>query len=182
MTAGENVIHETADIHPSAMLGYYNVIGPGVSIGEGVRIGNHNVIQRDCTIGVHSELMSHIELRPGTVIGESCYVDSGVKSSGKNRIGDKVTLRYDSIIARGCVIESNTYICPQVMTNNLDHHGVEVGGAHVGRGCFIGTQTVLGAGITIADKVVVGSCSLVTRDIPEQGVYAGVPARLRRKE
>ncbi len=62
------------------------------------------------------------------------------------------------------------------MTNNLDHTGKEVGGATIGRGCFIGTNSTIGAGITIADKTIIGSKAMVTKDIGHAGVYIGVPA------
>ena len=84
--------------------------------------------------------MNNVELRTDTKVGVDCYIDSGVKSSGRNRVGDRVVLRYDSIIARGCDVGDDAYICPQVMTNNLNHLREEVGGAHVGKGAFVGTE------------------------------------------
>ncbi len=89
-------------------------------------------------------------------------------------------LRYDSIIARGCDIGDDAYVCPQVMTNNLNHLREEVGGAHVGARAFIGTNATLAAGIVIAEGVVVGSKAFATRDCPEvDAVYVGVPARIK---
>jgi UDP-N-acetylglucosamine acyltransferase len=143
-------------------------------------IGHNSIIGEGCEIGARTRIMNNVELRKGTIVGEDCYVDSGVKSSGLNRVGDRVVLRYDAIIARGCDIGDDAYICPQVMTNNLNHLREEVGGAHVGRAAFIGTNATLAAGITIADEVVVGSKAFVSRDCPvEGGVYIGMPARLR---
>ena len=66
------------------------------------------------------------------------------------------------------------------MTNNLNHLREEVGGAHVGKRAFIGTNATLAAGIEIAEGVVVGSKAFVTRDCPvENGIYIGMPARLK---
>ncbi len=155
------------------------MIAPSASLGEGVVIEDYVRIEEDVTIGANTRIRSFVELRAGTVIGEDCYIDSYVVSSGDNRIGDGVMLRYQAIIARGCDIGDGCYICPQVMTNNLDHHRQEIGGAKVGKSCFIGTQTVLAAGIEIADETVVGACSLVTKTIKEPGVYIGVPAKRR---
>ena len=173
-----NVIDPGAEIHETARVGHFNVIGKCV-IGPRVVIENHCVIGDDVRIGDGTRVCSHVELRSKTILGKDCYVDSGVKSSGQNQIGDGVTLRYDSIIARGCKIGDGSYICPQVMTNNLNHRREEVGGASVGAGCFIGTQSVLAAGIDIAASTVVGSCAFVTRTIEEPGTYLGVPAKRR---
>jgi len=148
-------------------------------IGDGVTIGDFCVIDDAVKIGRNTRIMNYVELRAGTIIGEDCYIDSHVVSSGDNWIGNRVTLRYGAIIARGCHIGDDCYICPQVMTNNLDHNRRPIGGAHLGEYCFIGTQAVIGAGIKIASATVVGACSMVTKSIPEAGVYVGVPARRR---
>ena len=126
--------------------------------------------------------MNNVEIRKNTKFGSDCYIDSGVKSSGNAVIGNDVTLRYDAIIARGCVIGNNCYLCPQVMTNNLNHKREQIGGAHVGDDCFIGTNATLAAGIVIATGVVVGSKAFVTKDCPEEnGIYIGMPAHLYKK-
>lgn len=157
---------------------YGNIIEDDtVKIGDNFNLGCYNLIHGSVTIGANLVMRSFVELRPGTVIGNDCYIDSGVKMSGQCTIGNNVTIRYDSIIARGCVIEDDCYIAPQVMFNNLDHNREQIGGAHVGAGCFIGTNATIGAGIKIAPGTVIGGKSLVTKDVTEPGVYVGIPAR-----
>lgn len=175
-----NVISKDAKVNECLKLGNFNVIG-SVNIGKNVEIGNNCTIEDNCTIGNGTKIKCGVEIRSGTIIGENCYIDSGVISSGNNVIGDNVTLRFNSIIARGCNIGDDSYICPQVMTNNVDHEQNPIGGATVGKDCFIGTQTVLAAGISIIDKTTVGSCSMVTKSIKEPGIYIGVPAKLVKK-
>lgn len=160
-------------IHPTAL------IAPGAALHPTVAVGPYCVIEDGVEIGGGTILKSFVELRAGTVIGRYCYIDSGVKSSGDCVIEDDVTLRYDTILARGCHIGAGSYLCPRVMTINLDHRREEVGGAHIGMRCFIGTHAVLQAGITLVDGVIVGACSLVTKSCLDAGVYLGTPARLR---
>ena len=154
-------------------------VGRGALIGENVTIGDFCIIDDAVKIGKNTRIMNYVELRSGTVIGEDCFIDSHVVSSGDNWIGDRVILRYGVIVARGCHIDEDCYICPQVMFNNLDHDLRAIGGAELGPTCFIGTQAVIGAGIKIAPATIIGACSLVTKSIPEAGVYTGVPARRR---
>lgn len=148
-----------------------------------------NLIAEDVVIGKGTVLKHFIELRKGTVIGENCYIDSRVSTSGECQIGNRVTLRYGAIIARGVIIESDVFIAPQVMTENLNHKGEAIGGAHIGIGewdrktrfrVFVGTNAALAAGIKICSGVVIGRKSNVRRDIEEPGVYAGNPARRLR--
>ena len=176
-----NVINERDQLPATLEIGQFNVIGSNVKIGENVRIGNNCTIESGVIIGDRTVIRSNVELRANTVVGADCYIDSGVKSSGDNVIGNGVTLRFDCIVARGCDIGDRSYICPQVMTNNLNHKQEPVGGAEIGEDCFIGTQVVLAAGIEITSNTTVGSCSMVTKSLSEAGVYIGIPARLGTK-
>lgn len=176
-----NVISDSDQLPTTLEIGHFNVIGHDVKIGENVKIGNNCTIESGVVIGDGTVIRSNVELRMNTIIGADCYLDSGVKSSGHNVVGNGVTLRFDCIIARGCDIGDRSYICPQVMTNNLNHMQEPVGGAKIGENCFIGTQVVLAAGIVIAPNTTVGSCSMVTKSLNEAGVYIGIPARMSTK-
>lgn len=177
------VIHPTSIVEDGASIGHNVVIGPfcvinsGAKIGNNCTIGSYCEISNDVTIGDNTVVKSYVELRPDTIIGADCYIDSRVSSSGKNRIGNNVTLRYDTIIARGVSIGDETYVCPRVMTNNLNDSKNQIGGAKIGKNCFIGTNTVLQYGIDICDNVVIGSMSLVLKDISDPGIYFGAPCK-----
>jgi acetyltransferase-like isoleucine patch superfamily enzyme len=116
-------------------------------------------------------------MRDKTIIGENCYIDSRVSTSGNCTVGNNVTLRYDAIIARGVEIGDNTYVCPRVMTNNLNTEKKQIGGAKIGANCFIGTNAVLQHGITIGEGVTIGSMTFVNIDCEEKSKYYGIPAK-----
>ncbi len=157
--------------------GYNSIIEQNVIVGDNVKIGNFCIIHSGVIIGDNTVIMDYVELRSGTIIGKDCYIDSRVSSSGNCRIGNNVTLRYDSIIARGVEIGDGSYICPRVMTNNLNTDKEQIGGATFGKNCFIGTNAVIQHGLTITDDVTIGSMSFVNRNCDERGVYVGIPAK-----
>lgn len=166
-----------------------NIIHPSFKQGRNLQIGSFNKIHEDVEVGDNVQIMSYVELRPGTRIGDRCYIDSSVKSSGQCKIGNRVTLRYDAIIARGVEVEDDVFISPQFMTENVNHRGEEVGGAKIGVGdwkheteyrVFIGTNVTLAAGITIVPDVIIGSKTNVRKDITNSGIYIGNPARKLR--
>ena len=163
-----------------------SVIDFGFKSGVNLEMGEFNYIHEGVTVGDNVKIKSYVELRNGTVIGDDCYIDSGVKSSGQNRVGNRVTLRYDSILAKGVIIEDDVFISPQFMTENVNHKGEEVGGAHIGTGewdgktrfrVFVGTNVTLAAGIEICSGAIIGSKSNVRKSITSPGVYIGNPAR-----
>lgn len=157
-------------------------ISKKAKIAEDVKIGHYCIIEDDVVIGPGTTIRSFVEIRGGTRIGTNCYLDSGVKISGDAVIGDNVVLRYDAIIARGCRIGARTYISPQAMFQNVDHRRESKGGAKIGADCFIGTNVTFSAGVRVADGIIVGSKSMVTRDLLDAGAtYLGIPAKLWKK-
>lgn len=164
----------------------FNVIHPSFKHGENFRIGAFNHIHENVIVGDNVEIRSFTELKPETIIGDNCYVDSGVKTSGECWIGNNATLRYDAIIAKGTVIEDHIFISPQLMTENLNHRGEAIGGAHIGTRewghetkyrVFIGTNVTLAAGIEICSGTIIGSKANVRKSITELGIYVGSPAK-----
>jgi len=164
-----------------------NDISTDLVYGAKLSLGSFNVIEEGVKLGARVTIKNHVELRKGTVIGDDCYIDSGVSSSGYNLVGDRVRIRYKSILARGVIIEPDVFISPKLMTENLNHKGEEIGGAHIGTGVwdggtryrvFIGTGVTLASGIEICSGAVIGSHANVRESITEPGIYIGNPARL----
>ena len=107
-------------------------------------------------------------------------------------IGDHFYANYDCIILdvarveigdhvffgpRVCVYTAGHPIDAEVRDTQLEF-GKEVKiGSHV----WVGGNTVINPGVTIGDRVVIGSGSVVTKDIPSDVVAAGVPCRVIRK-
>lgn len=169
------------------MSKYLSLIASDFKPGAGFSMGDFNKIEEEVKVGDNVTLKSYVELRKGTVIGDECYIDSGVSSSGYNVIGDRVRIRFKSILARGVIIEDDVFISPKLMTENLNHKGEEIGGAHIGTGewdrktpfrVFIGTDVVLAAGIEICSGTIIGSKANVRKSITVPGIYVGNPARL----
>ncbi len=150
-------------------------------IGKNVSIGAYCVIEEGVVIGDNTTIKNYVELRKNTIIGENCYIDSRVSTSGDCKVGNNVTVRYASILARGVEVGDGTYICPKVMTNNLNTGQTQIGGAKIGRNCFIGTNTVLQHGISIGDNAITGSLSFVNKNIPEGEIWFGNPAKPYKK-
>lgn len=177
----QSIISKDAKIDEDVEIGQFNLIEAGAVIRKGVRLGNFCHIHGDVTIGENTIIKDYVELRKGTVIGTRCEIDSRVSCSGEAVIGDGVTVRYAAIIARGAKIGDGSYICPRVMMNNLDTEHNSIGGAHIGKNAFIGTNAVLHHGINIGDNVVVGSMSFVNNDCQSDAVYIGIPANLHKR-
>jgi len=88
-----------------------------------------------------------------TSIGDNCYISSSA------------VLSHDSILEEGCVI------CGNVTIN---------GNCHIGKYTFIGSNSGIKENIKIGNYVVVGMCTAVIKDMPDNVVIVGNPARILR--
>jgi len=149
--------------------------------GKNFKIGQFNIIEEDVIVGDNVTIENHVTLKNGTRIGNHVFVDSYVRSSGNNLIGNWVTLRFGATIAREVVIEDNVFISPNVMTIYSTAGGQIVPGIKIKKGAFIGTSAVIGPGLIVEKEVTLGVMSYLTHDADIQGgVYTGVPATFKR--
>jgi maltose O-acetyltransferase len=87
-------------------------------------------------------------------------------------------------IGEGCSISSNVRVFTQ--TNNADEdfsvpgRSIKTGNVIIKDYVWIGANVIINPGITIGRNAVIGANSVVTKDIPENAIYGGVPAVLIR--
>ena len=178
---GENcIIKDIDNIGKNVTIGHNNVIEDGVVIGDGVSIGNNNTIMKGTIIDNDTKIEHYVLLKNYTVVGKECYVDSYFRSSGDNKIGDNVTLRFGSTIARKVYVEDDVFISPNVMTVYSKHTGEQSKGTFIKKGAFIGTAAVIGANVTIGEGVVIAAQAYVSKNCIEKGIYIGVPAKFKK--
>ncbi|HEY0743764.1 MAG TPA: acetyltransferase [Chryseosolibacter sp.] len=107
-----------------------------------------------------------------------------------NKIGEGCTILAGSVITNGVTIGKGVLINPLC---SLSHDstigdfvemspGVRITGhCKVGHYSVLGTNAVLLPKITIGENVIVGAGAVVTRDVPDNCMVAGVPAVLKKK-
>ncbi|MGI6222877.1 MAG: sugar O-acetyltransferase [Prevotella sp.] len=87
--------------------------------------------------------------------------------------------------AGGITIGDGTMIGPnvQLLTDNHDFHNRMVllcKPINIGKNVWVGAGATVLPGVTIGDNAVVGSCAVVTKDVPENAIVVGNPARVVR--
>lgn len=108
-------------------------------------------------------------IKRGLTIGKNSHINAGFSIDGAwpwlISIGDNVT------------ISTHVTILAHDASTNLVGCGTKLGLVTIGNNVFIGTRVTIVCNVRIGDNVIVGANSLVTQDLPEDGVYAGVPAK-----
>jgi maltose O-acetyltransferase len=114
----------------------------------------------------------HIEL------GEHSYI--GEFSSIQACAGQSV------VVGKHCAISHNVRIYTATNVADADmrlgRQPTIEGSVGIGDGSWIGTNVFIGPGVMIGSNAVVGANAVVTRSIPDDEIWGGVPARLLRRK
>lgn len=148
-------------------------ISSDVVTGQNVRIFYPDMVNLyGCSIGDNTQIGPFIEIQKNAAIGSLCKISS------------------HSFICEGVVIEDEVFIGHGVMFINDRYPKAAVNGrlgneddwdvvpTLVKKGAAIGSGAVIMCGVTIGEKALIGAGAVVTRDVPDYAVVAGVPARL----
>lgn len=129
------------------------------------------------------EFLHKKHLRPAIWRVLGCKVGKNVNIGHQVRLdfgnAERITIEDDVHIANGV-----TLLCH--MRDMKKYHvgtrvtdmPVKYGNIHLGKGCYIGINVTILSGVHIGEGAVVGSCALVTKDVPAWTIAAGVPARV----
>ncbi|MCD4673568.1 MAG: N-acetyltransferase [Anaerolineaceae bacterium] len=149
-------------------------VSKNVVLAEGVRIFHSDLVNLyGCTIGAGSKIGTFVEIQKGAVIGAQCKVSS------------------HSFICEGVTIEDEVFIGHGVMfTNDIYPRSTNPDGSlqakadwsmietRVKKRASIGTNATIIAGVTIGESALVGAGAVVTHNVPDYAIAAGVPARV----
>lgn len=110
-----------------------------------------------------------------------------VSGWGRIRIGDRVFINVGTTVLSvvEIVIGDDVAMANEVYVMDSNSHGVE-GQAHVeapvriGAGTWLGARSMVMPGVTIGKRVLVAAGAVVTRDVPDDVLVAGNPARVVR--
>jgi len=153
----------------------YCRIAPDVKLGRNV-VFHAFVNLYGCTIDDNSRIGTFVEIQKNAFIGKN------VKVSSHTFICEGVTIEDDVFIGHNVSFINDKY--PRATAGNgqlqteADWKVVET---RVKRGASIGTSATILCGVTIGENAIVGAGSVVTKDVPDNAIVAGVPARIVNK-
>lgn len=143
-----------------------------VALGEGAVIHQPDLVNLyDCQVGAGTRIGAFVEIQKNAVVGRNC------KISSHSFICEGVTLEDGVFIGHGVMFTNDRY--PRATTAS----GALQGGGDwvlrptlVKQNASIGSNATILPGITVGESALVGAGAVVTRNVPDRAVVAGVPA------
>ncbi len=153
----------------------YISVADDVRLGKNVRLANF-VNLYVCAIGDNTKIGTFVEVQKNAFIGRNCKIQS------HTFICEGVTIEDDVFIGHGVTFINDKY--PRA-TNGVGSLQSEadwsVVPTVVKKGASVGSGSTVLCNVTIGEKAIVGSGSVVTRDVPANTIVAGNPAKIIRK-
>ena len=189
-------VHETAEVDDSV------VIGPNVYIGPECKIGGDSIIHANSSLVMNVEIGKNTTIHFNSILGSDGFGYAPDKNGyhkieqlGKLIIGDNVEIGAGCTIDRGAI--ENTEIHDGVKLDNQVHiaHNVILGeNSAIAASCAIAGSTIIGKNLQmgglsgilghleIADNVLIGAHTLITKSIDKPGIYVGIMPAQEHKD
>jgi acetyltransferase-like isoleucine patch superfamily enzyme len=149
-------------------------ISDSVRLGEGVMIHHPQLVNLyGCAVGAGSRVGAFVEIQKNASIGERC------KISSHTFICEGVTIEEEVFVGHGVMFINDIF--PRA-TNDDGGAQSEADWAVVPtvvkRRASIGSNATIMGGVTIGANALVGAGAVVTKDVPDYAIVAGVPAKV----
>jgi acetyltransferase-like isoleucine patch superfamily enzyme len=149
-------------------------ISDTVRLGEGVIIHHPQLVNLyGCAVGAGSRIGAFVEIQKNASVGERCKISS------------------HTFVCEGVTIEDEVFVGHGVMFINdiFPRATTEDGGAQseadwavvqtlVKRRASIGSNATIMGGVSIGEGALIGAGAVVTKDVPDHAIVAGVPAKV----
>jgi UDP-2-acetamido-3-amino-2,3-dideoxy-glucuronate N-acetyltransferase len=149
-------------------------IASDVKLGDGVQIFQRELVNLyGCSIGAETKIGAFVEIQKKASIGARC------KISSHTFICEGVTVEDEVFVGHGVMFINDPYPRASNDDGSLQTESDwRVVTTLVKRRASIGSNATIGAGVTVGNSALVGAGSVVTHDVPDYAIVAGVPARV----
>lgn len=142
-------------------------VDEGAIIGEGTKIWHFSHVMSKAKIGKNCNIGQNVFIADNVILGDNCKVQNNVS------------------IYEGVIIEDSVFVGPSVVFTNIKkpRSSISRKGNYtktiIKRGATLGANSTIICGVTIGKHAFVGAGSVVTKDVLDDMLVVGNPARIK---
>lgn len=134
------------------------------------------------TIGDGTKIWNQVQVRENSIIGRECILSKNVYIDAEAKIGDRVKVQNNVNIYHGVEVEDDVFLGPSMtFTNDFYPRAFnadwKITKTIVKKGASIGANCTIVCGNTIGEYAMIGSGSVVTKDVEDYALMVGNPAK-----
>lgn len=139
-------------------------------------------VSEEARIGDGTKIWNLAQVRENCVIGENCIISKNVYIDTQVKIGSRVKIQNNVNVYHGVVVEDDVFLGPSMtFTNDMYprafNNDWKITNTLVKHGASIGANATIVCGNTIGEYAMIGSGSVVTKDVPAHALVVGNPAK-----
>ncbi|HYW33249.1 MAG TPA: DapH/DapD/GlmU-related protein [Gemmatimonas sp.] len=158
-------------------------VDAGVTLGTGAAVHESAYVDDGAVIGDATRVWHFCHVLGGATIGARCSLGQNVVVMNGVRIGANVKIQNNVSVYEGVEIEDDVFLGPSMVFTNVYNprsfvsRKDEYRRTLVRAGSSIGANATIVCGVTIGRFAFIGAGAVITRDVPDYALMAGVPAK-----
>jgi UDP-2-acetamido-3-amino-2,3-dideoxy-glucuronate N-acetyltransferase len=143
------------------------------------------IIDQPCSIGAGCKLWHFVHVGENAVLGPGCILGQNVMIAAGVRVGGNVKIQNNVSVYAGVTLEDDVFLGPSCVLTNVTNPRSQVvrralyEKTLIRRGATVGANATIVCGVTLGRYCLIAAGAVVTRDVPDYALIAGVPGRQR---
>jgi acetyltransferase-like isoleucine patch superfamily enzyme len=172
-----------ATLGADVKIGRFCIVEDGVVLADGVVLEDYAMVLAGARSGARTKIGTYTKIGRDVRIGEDCSFTSFCEIRDRCDLGDRVLMGSRGTLSAGTVVEDEVVMkysfvvtdTPDLQKNNEKSVG------RLKRKSRFGASVVIMPSVTIGENAEIGACSQVRKDVPDNQVWFGTPAKYYRE-
>ena len=149
----------------------------------GAKIHESSYVDQDTAVGARTMIWHFCHILPGTRIGDDCSIGQNCMIGPKVSVGNNCKIQNNVSLYAGVELEDDVFCGPSCVFTNVNNprsfvnRKAEFRPTLIKRGASIGANATIVCGHTLGAYSFIAAGAVVTNDVPDYALMAGVPAK-----